>query len=503
VSGTMRISNRVAIAVVSVLLAAGAVALQAEDLPRAEWEVGQEAASPRDLGVTVPPPAPAELTIQEAVESALRYNVGFRRTIQSLLSARSAWWVAGQRWDLELFGAVSRAGNGETAESREVGASLSYYALTGANISVTTELSKLDSEEDEHRLVATLRQPLLAGAGPASSAYEEVRRARNAYRSALVSFFASRQSLIERVISAYFNAVRQKQVVGIQMYSVELAEGAVTDAKVRLEEGLLAEIDLTRAQLRLSREKAAAVSQQQSMRDSMDNLLLLLGLQVGGMPDLVSTVSYAPEGVDSEAAIRQALDLRPELRVAELGIENREAALRINRSEARPALDLFGGWSDVRNGTSEKSWNLGLELSVPISSRRLRDAVREAEWNLLVERQDFEDLKQEVVAEVRSQVRAAEAAQADVDIQLESVNVAKRSLHLAERMVEEGLRTNRDLLEAQDDLTRSESSLVTSKINHYLAVVRLRRAIGMDIGQDLPTERAAPEGEKTEEMAAP
>jgi len=48
-------------------------------------------------------------------------------------------------------------------------------------------------------------------------------------------------------------------------------------------------------------------------------------------------------------------------------------------------------------------------------------------------------------------------------------------------MVEEGLRTNRDLLDAQDDLTRSQTSLVSSKINYYLALVRLRVAVGLDI----------------------
>jgi hypothetical protein len=71
----------------------------------------------------------------------------------------------------------------------------------------------------------------------------------------------------------------------------------------------------------------------------------------------------------------------------------------------------------------------------------------------------------------------------------ESLKVAKQSLTAARRMVEEGLRTNLYVLDSQDDVTRDETALVTSKIDYYLALVRLRLAIGLDISQDLPTER--------------
>ena len=58
-------------------------------------------------------------------------------------------------------------------------------------------------------------------------------------------------------------------------------------------------------------------------------------------------------------------------------------------------------------------------------------------------------------------------------------------------MVEEGLRTNLYVLDAQDDRTRDDTSLVTSKNDYYLALVRLRRAVGLDISEAAPTERVA------------
>jgi outer membrane protein len=453
-----------------------------------QWSVGQDRLSGKDLAVTIPLKAPETLSLQEAINYALRYNVGFREAIQNLLNARSNWQVAGQRWDLTLSGSVERTRlAGVTGDEQTAAATFDFAALTGATFSVIGEIDKLEAEQAVRSLNITLEQPLLRGRGKASSAYEELRSARNGYRTALLAYYVSRQSLIEQVISAYFNSVRQQQLTVIQDSGISRAEQSVNDAQLRLDAGLIPEIDLTNAQLRLANARNAAVLQQQALADAMDNLLLILGLQVGAMPRLVTAVSYQAKALDLEAELGQAIKQRPEIRQAELSIEDRQAALLISRSNALPGLNVFGGWGQLSDGAPEKNWNLGLSVSLPIASNSLNEAVKRAGWDLLMAKQNFEDLRQRISAEVRSQVRAAQAAKANVDIALQSVELAKRSLHFAQRMVEEGLRTNRDLLDAQDDLTNNETTLVTNQINYYLALVRLRQAVGLEVSQDLPT----------------
>ena len=459
---------------------------------RPEWNVGQKAVSSEDLKVAPPPAAPDELSLSRAVGLALQQNLGFRATLQGLLSARSDWYVASQRWSLEAYGQVQRVSNDDTLTSSRAGAAFSYSAVTGADIAVVAELDRLESDDTERFLTALVNQPLLAGGGRASAAYEEVRQARNNYRAALLAFFIDRQDLIERVVSAYFNTVQQRQLVGIQQASVDRAQQAVEDARLRLDAGQIPEIDLRNAQLRLSREETGAVYQRQAFRDAMDSFLLLLGLEVGGAPELTTPIPEQTQTLDLDPLIAQALELRPDLRLADLALEDREAALRVARSNRLPTLDLVGSWSEVRNETAERDWTLGLDFSLPIGSRFLTEAVRQARWALLVSRQARADLDQEVIADVRRQVRAAEAARANVDIAAASVELSRRSVEIAQRMVEEGLRTNRDLLDAQDDLRQGESSLVSSQIGYYLALVRLRAAVGLDLMEVLPGEEAAP-----------
>jgi len=280
-----------------------------------------------------------------------------------------------------------------------------------------------------------------------------------------------------------------------------MADEEIRSARARLKEQMAVELDLMRAELRRAGEARAEVLARQSLADTMDSLVELLGLKIGGMPKLVTLVAYQPAEIDLDASIGRALDLRPEVRLMALDIEDREAVLRIARSERMPSLDLFGAWRRTTNGFDDRSWDVGLELSVPIASRSLEEDARQARWALLIAQQEREDLIQQITAEVRSEVRAAEAARQNVAIATDSLALANKSLTAAKRMVEEGLRTNRDVLDAMDDLTRDDTALVTSKINYYLALVRLRRAMGLDISKDLPTERVEEPAAGTEQPA--
>jgi outer membrane protein TolC len=428
------------------------------------------------------------------VALALRHSPSFRRTIQSLLVANSNWRVARQLWDLSLFGSIGRSGNAETTDSRDLGLALSYLATTGAELSVTAELARLDSEETEHAIQATLRQPLLEGSWAASAAYERLRAARNAYRAELLSFFDSRQSLLEQVVADYFGAWRLRQEVAIQESGVRRAERTMERTQKLLEAGESIDIDLTRAKLNLARAQVAQVSARRAQRQAADSLLALLGLQVGADPELVTAVPREAAEIGLEAAVAQALKLRPELRLSDLSIENLEAALHIRRNARLPSLDLVGGLQRTANGLAEDSWNLGLTISVPIGSRPLTEAARQAEWALLVARREREDLKQQVVLEVRRQVWSAEEATKRLEIDSGSVEVAQQELHIAERLVEEGLASNFDLVAAQEKLTAAESSVLESSTDLYLAALRLRRATGLDLAQGLPAAEAGPLG---------
>ena len=181
-------------------------------------------ASPELLTVVPPPEAPAELSLQDAVQLALAHNQGFRQSVLALLDARSNLTVAQQRWGLNLFGTSQR---NDVADTGQAGANFSYGALTGGSLTFQSVTNLLAAATGFEGYTAFLEQPLLAGRGTASPYYEQLRSARTGYESGVLNYYLARQDRVVLVIDAYLDAVQQGQFVAIQQESVKLAEQSV------------------------------------------------------------------------------------------------------------------------------------------------------------------------------------------------------------------------------------------------------------------------------------
>jgi Outer membrane efflux protein len=81
-----------------------------------------------------------------------------------------------------------------------------------------------------------------------------------------------------------------------------------------------------------------------------------------------------------------------------------------------------------------------------------------------------------------------------VDLQTTSLDVAKKSLHIAQRMVDEGLKDNFYLLDAQTSQTNAESSLLSAKVDYLLTMISLRKAMGLSLREYFGLPEAADDG---------
>ncbi len=286
----------------------------------------------------------------------------------------------------------------------------------------------------------------------------------------------------------YFDVVRAKDLLKVQEQAVAIAEEATKDAQKRLDAGLITEIDVTRAQLQLSNTREQLIRQQQSHQNAVDTLVMVLGLPVGAQPELTDTVSYNYSPIDEATAIQAALEHRPELALDRLNQANADVQTALAHSHKKPSADvhfnlasigfsLLGGGGLANVLTSL----LGLRVNVPVKERALQENVAQAERNRSILDEAYEFRRQRIVSEVRSLVRQAEAAKDNVDLLTANLEVAKRSLHIAHRMIEEGLADNRNLLDAQSAQTSAESGVLSAKVDYFLSMASLRQAMGQSL----------------------
>jgi len=459
------------------------------------WTEERGQVTDRSLQTVTVPSAPATLTLDQALQLGFANNAGFRSAIAALLKAQDDLRVARQLYALTLTGSTGATHSGADGDvtRTDLEGALDYEMLSGASVSVSVLLDRLDSEESSTlELVAT--QPLIRGAGRSSARYEALRSKYSGYRSAILRYFLSRQDLGLDIIKSYFSVVLAQQQAAIQEQGLAQADRAVQDAEARLKEGMTTRIEVARARLSQASRRLGLTRAKQSYQDSLDVFLKTLGLQVGTTPELTTKLAYSPVSLEVEALVSEALGNRAELAIEELALQDAQAAVRLSRNRRSPALDLFGSSSSpFSGGNGETEWTVGIQTRVPINSRALDEAVRLAERERLLAQRSQTEVKQSIATQVRSRVHALESQQATVQILEQSLEVAREKLRLADISVEEGVGLYRDKIEAQDEVTSAERDLIDAQIRHYFVVLDLRRAVGRNVLEGLPGETQAVE----------
>ncbi|MDI6828463.1 MAG: TolC family protein [Armatimonadota bacterium] len=432
---------------------------------------------------------PAKLSVADAVKIALTANVNLKSAKSSQLTALSRLRMAQLLTSYSVGANTSferMPGNSEFTNS--IFGSLAYENMKGTEASL--DISPFASGNATSSIDLLVRHPLTRRTGPLSPKADRVLTAQSEMSIQDKELYRTQQSTVLDVIRAYFKAVEAREQVKVQEKALELVEEAARYAKRREEAGLARGIDVFRAEVQVQQTRERLNSQREAAKAAIDRLMLAIGVGIGQTPELIDPVPDVKPKVPSlDEAIAKALKNRVELSVYDERLATQQRRFAIAKEEFRPGLDIFTRFrsSNANSGLLSSSLFdsgatvVGLELRLPLDKRAIKEEqeIAERELNILNEQRAFQ--AERIAEEVRSAYRALESTSTSLDILTTNLEVAKQNLHIAERMVEEGQGDNRDVLSAQEALTRAESGIISAKIDLYLATLELKYAIGEDL----------------------
>ena len=494
---------------VLVVLAASVVAADTAGLSQEMWE-RVRAAEPLvvELAPTPSPEAPASLRLKECIALAFRHNSGFRQDQERLVNARRGLWIADQRLYPTVSTEAERSkdpgGEAETSLSTSIG--LRWEALGGGSLGTGVGTGSQSTFGDllsqEPSITVDYKQPLMRGAGLSSSTAERIRSAGTSLAAQELSFYDAQQDLAQSIIDDYCSVL-------LALGEVEIAQRSADRAKLLYDinyakfsgESLVqpgeewvsqvAEIDVDQARLSWDRSKQQLISRQQASRDAMDRLLLDMGIIPAASPELTTAIVYSAQEYDEAALVQTALANSTEVGRLELSRQDAVADLRIARSEDRPDVIASVGVTNPGETESETSlgtgWFGGVRAELPLFDRRRKEGVTGAERALSVLEQRVVATRDRVAQEVQRQVRAAVSSRARIDIGEQSVALARKSREAAQGMYDEGLSDYLRVLDAEDRLVEAERSLLQEQVQYFLTTVQIRRSLGEDITEGLPS----------------
>jgi outer membrane protein TolC len=224
------------------------------------------------------------------------------------------------------------------------------------------------------------------------------------------------------------------------------------------------------------------ITAREQYQNTLDDFKILLGMPVEeelaiipvaldlNMPDL--------EGEDVfEDAFRHRLDMQ----TARDRIDDARRQIEIARNGLLPDLSLAaqGQATNRQDDPARKldsrtlTYSAGVTLDVPIDQLPERNAYRQALIAFERSRRAYEQLREQVVADVLADVRSIRSSEASLQIAQQSIELAERRLDLASELLRQpGTGTTRrggdardvveaqqDLLEAQDDYEQNRAEL--------------------------------------------
>ncbi len=363
---------------------------------------------------------------------------------------------------------------------------------------------------------ATLSQHLLQGLGWGLNT-RNIRIAKNNREITDISFRQQIISTVVQIQNIYWDLVNAYEDVKVKQESVGLANKTLQDNQKQVEIGTLAPIEIVRAQADLaSRNQDLIISQttlqyqQLLMKNAISRNLTDSALATAPViPTDSMSIPANEQVIPVDELINDALSHRPELSSSRIDLTNREITNSALKNGLLPSVDLFafygasalggvqnslssnppgtfptvgyGGTFTSLFDSSAPDKGIGVSLSIPIRNRSAQaDQVRgQLEYQQAQMR--LQQLQNQIRIDVRNSQYTLQQNRARVEAARKAVDLARESLDAEQKKYALGASTNTLVLQAQRDMTQSESNLVLAMAAYSKSRVDLDRATGLTL----------------------
>ena len=316
---------------------------------------------------------------------------------------------------------------------------------------------------------------------------------------------------IARAVEQYWMVVQARESLKVLQKSLELAEATYRHNKRELELGALPPLDIYRSESQVASRRVGVIQAEYEQKQAEDALRRTIGADLDPYfrvvdIELTEPVDAGREllSVDSQQALEQALQHRPELEALRQQLANDDTGIQLAHHRLQPELNLTGFYSSFGLGGNQidtaavppaviarggfgdalsqigsfdfPTYGFNVQLNLPVKNRAfeadLGNALVSKRRSLYLMRQ----LEQEIGLEVRQAVHQLEEAKLSIAAARIARDLSQKNLEAEQRKYELGAQPIFFTLEAQTQLAQDEQNLVRSEIGYQRSVAALDQA---------------------------
>ncbi|HZF31085.1 MAG TPA: TolC family outer membrane protein [Gammaproteobacteria bacterium] len=330
------------------------------------------------------------------------------------------------------------------------------------------------------------------------SLYAQLRQADKRVVRAETDYEAAKQQLLIRVSTAYFNVLAAEDNLASATAAREAINRQLEQAQRRFEVGLIAITDVQQSQAAFDSAQADEIDTQRALATSQELLREIIGELVTDLAGPTDELPLlAPEPANAEEWVRTALMQNLALVSQRLATDIANDQIDIDRGSRLPTLSLSAGYNDSTTdstttffsdllpprtspaNTNPVGRNWSLDLRFPIFTGGLnKSRIQQSVYLHRAATETLERIARQTERQTRDFYLGVLSGISRVRALRQAVESNRTALRATEAGFEVGTQTTVEVLLAQNNLRRAETTYSRSRYDYMLDVLSLKQAAG-------------------------
>lgn len=324
--------------------------------------------------------------------------------------------------------------------------------------------------------------------------FSEIKRNSFVAEAANVAVLTSRFDAALQAKQQFYAALAARESESAARAQLEQADQQLKASIARLNAGVITKSDSLRSVIQVGNARLAILTAQNDLRVANASLTRLTG-----STELVTAnpadTAYVPMPEISEADILRIIPDAPAIQLAEANLSIAKAAKRTQRAAYLPTISASFGYNYSANSRAFTTGNVVLpfqsnpttksysfSLTYPLFNGFTRE-LNATNASIAVDNADanLRDAKLAARANLQTQLRTLNNANARIQVQLQSIAAAEEDLRVMQQRYQLGASTLLDLLTSQNSLNQARQQLIQARFDARVAKAQLESLLGREL----------------------
>jgi outer membrane protein TolC len=303
------------------------------------------------------------------------------------------------------------------------------------------------------------------------------------YEAFQKTFEGTINDVIYQAKIAYFNLLFSYKKQMVAQSAVDRYQLFYNQARALYKFGMNPKVDVTIAQANLSRSKYDLIQAQNSINLAIAKLNNVMGVPYMEKYEVPERLQFKPVNITFEEAIDIARESRPELKMAEIKVEEANQTLKLAKKSYFPTISLEGQYQrGGRHINSNYGFNAGAYLTFPaVNGMLIRNEIKEARYLYDKEISNAKNTQNAIYLEIQNAYLKLEEKRSQLPVTVLQVKQAKENYELSYGRYRVGEASPVELRDAQVTYLEAQFAYYNTLYGYNSAKAALEKAIGKNL----------------------